>query len=394
MPSQLLEYMRGAHIVFIGKVNMARWPYPVLRRVISVFLIILAGFPAHGLEATSNAVSTAGRRTNAEKSPVSDLAIIASWQQDDGSWSEAPSSMGTPDGDGHQGLCTGLAVQAYLGGGYDAVIPSKYRHVIRNGLDWILAHQRPDGSFSGALIDNAIQSEALSTEFFLTNDGSIRDAARRGILSLLARRVTCPGTQRVRAWPDPDGRISTRANVFCIYAVSAALSAQLIQDGPVRDDSAAWLMETWKAANSQSRSETFLSKACAAYTDFGTSPAMTTGTELYGSLATAIQLPSRMVKPLIDSLRPQILAEHASVTGIINTSDRLLRTAVMIQYADDKTFNSRRLECQQILDGQRLTSGPRKGGWEAKGPAISPALGVVSNTMLTILMLEIFVRSD
>lgn len=170
----------------------------VVRLAIGLTLALLCHSHCHAADVPSSGAAGAAATVTTALQHLSDQSAIARWQHADGSWSESP-GPGSDVEPTNQSFCTGLGVLTFLGAGYDHVTPNHHRQTVLNGLTWICAHQRSDGSFPGSLIDNAVQSMALSDAFAMTSDPNIRDAARRGIQALLARRVMIPSAQKVRA---------------------------------------------------------------------------------------------------------------------------------------------------------------------------------------------------
>jgi hypothetical protein len=82
---------------------------------------------------------------------------------------------------------TGYALLCYLGAGYDHRTPNKYRKVVKTGLDWVVANQKPDGSFGKSRnYENGIVAMALAEAYAMTNDAALRDPAQKAIDYLLS----------------------------------------------------------------------------------------------------------------------------------------------------------------------------------------------------------------
>jgi len=325
---------------------------------------------------------------------IYDLTAIARWQHADGSWSESVTSAAN-DELPNQNFCTGMGLLAFIGAGYDQVTPNIHRQTVLSGLTWIIAHQHADGSFPGSLIDNAVQSMALSEAYAMTDDPNIRDAAYRGIQALLARRVMIPALQKVRAWPDADGRFSTRANTFCIMAVKSAIGAQLLAEEPVIEECAAWLVASWHATTAQPSAPGAQPSAFPAYVDYAHGPAIATGSDLHGALTSTIFLSkSALIKPLVASLVPQLLSEKTDAEAHLDVTDRWFRSFDLFEYGSTEQFLAWGAACKQSLAAQQVHEGPLKGGWETQSPSLAPALGATSSSMVSVLTLEVFYRYD
>jgi hypothetical protein len=121
------------------------------------------------------------------------LAFLARSQQDDGSWSfqnfagAAGDDAGTIQSDT---AATGLALMAFLGGGYDH-FEDKHRDTVRRGLQFLLRQQSENGDLyvaqepeshrSAWLYSHAIASIALTEALGMTGDQELRGPAQRAI---------------------------------------------------------------------------------------------------------------------------------------------------------------------------------------------------------------------
>ena len=86
------------------------------------------------------------------------LDWLARHQASDGHWGPdalrarpdgrcKPGDVCSEGGGEHRVALTGLAVLAFQAGGHYDFNASEYSGCVRQGLDWLLAHQRPDGAF-------------------------------------------------------------------------------------------------------------------------------------------------------------------------------------------------------------------------------------------------------
>ncbi len=88
---------------------------------------------------------------------------------------------------------TGLALLTYLGAGYTHK-EGKFATTVGNGLDFLLAQQKPDGDLRGAckvvgMYCHAMAALALCEAYALSLDERLRDPAQRAILFLVRSRA-------------------------------------------------------------------------------------------------------------------------------------------------------------------------------------------------------------
>ena len=82
---------------------------------------------------------------------------------------------------------TGMALLPLLGAGHIHTVKTRYQESVRRGLEWLTAHQGPDGDlFVGPpgmayLYSHAIATMALCEAYGLSRDPSLEPAARRAI---------------------------------------------------------------------------------------------------------------------------------------------------------------------------------------------------------------------
>ncbi len=135
-----------------------------------------------------------GGTAQSEKSVEDGLDWIARHQRADGSWSlnfhdqcqaePCPHYLARIDSDT---AATGLALLPLLGAGHIHTVKTRYQDSVRRGLEWLTAHQGPEGDlFIGPpgmayLYSHAIATMALCEAFGLSRDPSLEPAARRAI---------------------------------------------------------------------------------------------------------------------------------------------------------------------------------------------------------------------
>jgi hypothetical protein len=131
--------------------------------------------------------------TKTEEAIERGLEYLARSQQDDGSWSFQKFEGVTADDAGiihSDTAATGLALMAFLGGGYDH-FEDKHRDTVRRGLHFLLRRQNESGDLyrvqdaqshnSAWLYSHAIASIALCEALGMTGDDELRGPAQRAI---------------------------------------------------------------------------------------------------------------------------------------------------------------------------------------------------------------------
>ena len=135
-----------------------------------------------------------GGTARSEKSVDDGLEWIVRHQRDDGSWSlnfhdqcqasPCPLQLARVQSDT---AATGLALLPLLGAGHIHTVKDRYQVAVRRGLEWLTAHQSPDGDlFIGPpgmayLYSHAIATMALCEAYGLSGDASLQPAARRAV---------------------------------------------------------------------------------------------------------------------------------------------------------------------------------------------------------------------
>lgn len=194
------------------------------------------------------------------------LRWFARHQSPAGNWSVAGYQNNCTDGGprcepgtahtGSEGdiACTSLALLCFLGYGHDGVNQSRYRKVVASGLQWLLAQQRPDGSFGERNYEHPIAVMAIADALAATNGrlpAPFRPAAQKGIDVLLARQNPSPDGKTGSGWdysrPNPR-RDDSSVTGWNIMALKSGYIAGL-STGNGLAGGKAWLERAWRAAN-------------------------------------------------------------------------------------------------------------------------------------------------
>jgi hypothetical protein len=151
--------------------------------------------PFSGRQAMTRAqlVRREGGTVRSEKAVEDGLDWIVRHQREDGSWSlnfhgqcrgnGCPMQVATET----DTAATGLALLPLLGAGHIHTEKSRYQANVRRGLEWLVAHQQPDGDiYIGGgrltyLYSHAIATMALCEAYGLSADPMLRGPAERAI---------------------------------------------------------------------------------------------------------------------------------------------------------------------------------------------------------------------
>jgi hypothetical protein len=125
---------------------------------------------------------------------------------------------------------------------------------VKKGLDYLLACQKPDGSF-GRNYENAIAGMALAEAYGMTQDPELKEPAQRCVDVALARQTINPNaTDKAYAglgWdyinPNPSRQDGSICGWGCMFLKSAMASGLDTKNGI--EGAKAWLEGAWKAAN-------------------------------------------------------------------------------------------------------------------------------------------------
>lgn len=176
-----------------------------------------------------------GTTQASERAVLDGLRWLGRHQNPDGSWTartlrercpcDAPAyvdaAKSPPDHD--EGL-TALALLCFFGAGFDHTSrhelvdtsTGKRREIgtiVRAALDWLIARQKPDGSFTAAapyLYNESLAAAALCEAYGLTQDGRMLAAARRATAFVERAQRPSPGGSGLWGW-DYEPRASAEA---------------------------------------------------------------------------------------------------------------------------------------------------------------------------------------
>lgn len=158
---------------------------------------------------------------------------------------------GTAKGDEDIAM-TGYALLCFLGAGYDHRTANRYQTVVKKGIDWLVAMQKPDGLLGERNYEHPVAAMALAEAYGMTNDPNLRDPAQRAIDIILARQVKeNDDPYSGLGWDYNAPKISRMDTSVTGWNVMALKSAKVsgLDVGHGIDGSVRWLQGAWKAAN-------------------------------------------------------------------------------------------------------------------------------------------------
>jgi len=124
-------------------------------------------------------VDAMGGSKESEKAVARSLAYLARHQLSDGQWPFRLGRRGGAQRDRGNTALTGLAVLCFLAADHTPAKPGPYRQVVRKGIDYLIARQRPDGDLrvGGTMYSHAIAALAVAEAGAMTGDPRYRAAA-------------------------------------------------------------------------------------------------------------------------------------------------------------------------------------------------------------------------
>ena len=151
-------------------------------------------------------------------------------QAPDGSWAEH-----AHDPVADRIMPGALMMLSMMGAGYDHSTPSRYRAVMRRGIDWHLDAIQMESLDTGRL---ALHAHVLCEAYAITLDSAIREDAQTAIEALVHRRTTLEGVPGM-AWANAQGELDARLTTWCVLA---CLAAQLgnVETGTALADVSEW----------------------------------------------------------------------------------------------------------------------------------------------------------
>jgi len=162
-----------------------------------------------------------GTSKGAQSSVMAGLIWLAKAQEKDGRWS----CKNWGGGGDHDVGMTGLSLLAFLGAGYTHT-KGKFKTTVANGLSWLHANQKGNGSFGWkTFYEQGIATMAVSEAYGLTRAPSIGRMAQAAINYVVAEQPEHGGYRYRGGTTKSDGDMSVTG--WQIMAIKSAICSEL-----------------------------------------------------------------------------------------------------------------------------------------------------------------------
>lgn len=287
--------------------------------------------------------------------------------------------------------CTGLALLCYLGAGYEHRTQSRYRKVVRAGLERLLAYQDAAGAFGARNYEQAIAAMAVAEAYGMTGDPSLRAPSQRAVDVLLARQSRRDDGSLL-AWDylgSKPERQDSSVSAWCVMALKSAKASGLdVGQGLIGAER--WLVGAWSAANGGGVASGGRSRF--PYTWDAQGGAITRDDRMPMGAVCAVFLGRTAGDDLLESLAAGIAAEQTPTAWPCNTYDLYYSSLAMFQLGGKHWERWDRPVRQLLLDAQR-GDGCFAGSWDWQGTAFhGHDTGRLLSTALNCLTLEAHYR--
>jgi WD40-like Beta Propeller Repeat len=159
-------------------------------------------FPQRAPESRKELVEQMGGSEETENAVALALEWLARNQSPDGRWTgrdfpHADEQGGQAEFDFDSGL-TGIALMAFLGANHTHLDDGPYREVVAEGIDWLVAHQGPDGDLriGETMYSQGMATIALAEAYAMTGDPLLVEPVRKAIAFIENARDEATGGWR------------------------------------------------------------------------------------------------------------------------------------------------------------------------------------------------------
>ncbi len=275
---------------------------------------------------------------------------------------------------------TGLALLTFLGAGYTHTDGGRYTAVVGQGLEFLLAQQKPDGDLRGqsqvvGMYCHAMATLAICEACALTGDDRLRKAAERAVNFLVRARARDQMAWRY-APGAPVGDTSILGWVVMVLKSAREVGIAIPADASVRKGTLAWLDKV----------ATGPSKGLARYQPWEpVTPTMTAEAWVcrqflgIGGLGPA------------STEAAEFLLSNESDRGKTNVYYWYYATLALYQHGGEP-WTKWNAQVRDKIIGLQATTGHKTGSWEPDSSPYGSKGGRIYSTTLAALTLEVYYR--
>ncbi len=351
---------------------------------------LVSGTPTEKLRAIRDrrlrqrVLSSEGGSEATEKAVLLGLDWLVKHQSKDGNWSinefhrgVAGCTCGSPGKLESDSAGTALVLMALLGNG-QTHLKGKHHLPFRNGLRWLLVHQKEDGDLRAGFHEKGMYSHGqaahvLCETFAMTGDESLREPAQKSV------DFICQAQHSLGGWKyKPESVGDTSVTGWQLGALHAAVNAGLDVDQKVLD-----------AATRYLDSVEHHNGAAYAYEPGREPTHVMTGEALLCRIYLEKKEREEPVRRGVKSM----LETHPPEDGKFNLY-YFYHATQTIRHAGGDDWRKWNGQLSQRILAEQETVGHRAGSWKPSSVSTEAAGGRLYVTALTVMTLEVYYRSN
>jgi hypothetical protein len=296
---------------------------------------------------------------------------------------------------------TGYALLCYLGQGHDHKTRGKYQQVVKKGVDFLIAIQKPDGAFAARNYAHPIATMAIAEAYAMTNDPDLRGPAQKGIDIILKRQNRDPKAADAAysglGWDyvNPTNRNDSSTTGWNAMALKSGYAGGL-NVGTGIDGVKKWLDKAWRATNKDKKLDSLDPYKDQTYFPYSWDSA--TDKAEGGSLACVgmvcgVFTGRKAGDPLMESLANFVMANQVPKGYPTNTYYMYYNTLGIFQIGGEKWKTWNGSVRDMLIQAQRKGEGCLDGSWDWVGTGFpGHDIGRVLSTAYNCLCLEVYYR--
>ncbi len=300
-------------------------------------------------------------------------------------------------GPGADAACTGYALLCYLGAGYDHLHMSRWRQVVKGGIEWLVASQQADGGW-GRNYENGVCAMALAEAYGLSGDAALREPAQRAadhLIALQAKDGPADSGYAGLGWdykrPNPN-RIDSSVSGWCVMALKSAKAAGLDTKGSL-EGCKRWLEGAWRSCNPEWETLTQYDRSYFPYTWNASADTFEHQRLPCVGLLAAVFLGHRRGDVLLESLANTVVEEQLPAGYPCNTYWLYYNTLGIFQVGGERWERWNEQVRDMLVGAQRNEGGCFDGSWDFAGTRFhGHETGRLLSTAYCCLSLEVYYR--